>query len=305
MAMTVLTVCAVALVCAIFSLWFQVGTLGYAYVSENQLRRHNDIKFGRAGNPWQYRVLCFWINGALIRLFSLFMPPGLTGSPRAACWAFITHRAIQNVALFALLALYFDMMGLSVHQSLVGLCVFSMALPASNYDSDLSHNTYAEIILFLMAALAVMAGEPWLVVPIAMIGGFNRETGAPFGLFVLFFWYPIIALAALFAFLIPVVALRKHYGEQRLLKPYGVNLGIDLFRANMRKMTFHVGWATFGAVPLLAIANGFEPFNAPVLFAIAAWVAVHFTCAVASETRLFLVPYAMVIIPSALWPLRS
>jgi hypothetical protein len=89
-----------------------------------------------------------------------------------------------------------------------------------------------------------------------------------------------------------------------LIIPYGHMPGIALFRYNaFRTATWRQFLATLGVVPFLALA-GYRrwPASIRVFFwvVVTVWFLVHIVGAVMAESRLLLVPQALVFIPAAL-----
>ena len=110
-------------------------------------------------------------------------------------------------------------------------------------------------------------------------------------------------------FAIEFFGLRAIYGTRPLFEPYGVSAGIELIITNL------VSWQswfqlilTFGIVPVLSL---FGLRSSPRilrnmwLLMVPAWIAVHLAMAVIAETRLFLVPMALVLIPCTLFLVTS
>jgi hypothetical protein len=109
------------------------------------------------------------------------------------------------------------------------------------------------------------------------------------------------------AFLIYVavfVGLRLFYGSRELLVPYGHHPGLDLLQYNLfRMVTWRQLIATLSIIPFIAVIGYYRwPFHLQVFFwvIVPIWFLVHAVGSVMAETRLFLVPQAMVFIPGAL-----
>jgi hypothetical protein len=123
------------------------------------------------------------------------------------------------------------------------------------------------------------------------------------------------ATVAIFAFLslalyaLALASLRALYPPQWLIRPYGHHPGWDLLEFNLtRWRTWRNLLVTLHALPLLSILSyrAWPSTLKAVLWSVVpAWVVVHFIGAIAAETRLFLVPAAIVLIPGALFWVRE
>jgi hypothetical protein len=183
----------------------------------------------------------------------------------------------------------------------------------SHYDSDLQFATFLDVSFYLTAALLILNDRLSWLVPLTALAALNRETsGLIVGLPVivaLFERRPLarpFAVSALagFAYLGVFVALRLAYPPQHLLLPYGVRQGLPLLQYNMlRPITWERLIATLGVIPLLALF-GYSSWSAQLkgLFwgIVPVWVILHAFMSVMAESRLFLVPQAVIFIPAAL-----
>jgi hypothetical protein len=185
----------------------------------------------------------------------------------------------------------------------------------SHYDSDLQFNTFFDIIFYLLAGLCILYGKFFWIAPITLLAALNRETSGliPFLLLSVSmcalpktsFRKVIPVFVTSFATYIAVfVGLRLFYGSQELLIPYGHHPGLDLLQYNLfRLVTWQRLIATLSIIPMIAIV-GYQrwPLQLRVFFwvIVPIWFLIHAVGAVMAETRLFLVPQAMVLIPGAL-----
>jgi hypothetical protein len=198
---------------------------------------------------------------------------------------------------------------------LLGLVILGWSVSYANYGSDFQFNTYFDVLFYLLAGLAVVRGRWGWIVPITLFAALNRETSG---------FIPLLPLAAAWAgapaerakalriaviglavYVAVFAGLRWAYGRQELIVPYGHHAGLDLLRYNLgRARTWVQLVGTFSVVPLLAWMGyrGWpRTLRAFGWLVVPAWFAIHWMIAVMSETRLLLVPMALVLVPGALF----
>ena len=289
-------------------------SLGLRFLDDGlQTRRHTRVIQGKAGSPWQYRVLPEYMVEALIRLV------GKLGIGHPNALAFIAFRLFQNFLLFVLAAAYYRRLGLSTYVTLIGLSLLAWGMTQSLYRSDLQFNTYFDVVFYLAAGLAIASGRVWWIVPITLLAALNRETSGLIPVMTLAAGLSfgadrkphvaatpaIVAAVSLALFIAVFLALRASYGWQPTVLAYGHRFGIDLFTYNVgRYVTWINLFATLGLLPIMAVASirSWPPVLRRFFWTLVpVWVLVHLIAAVMAETRLFLVPHALVIIPGALF----
>ncbi|MCS6906807.1 MAG: hypothetical protein RML93_02865 [Anaerolineales bacterium] len=305
---------ALSLSLGLFTTSEYVRARGIAYFEQGeQLRRHRAVLEGRAGNPWQYRVLAPYLIEQVMRLLALLRVP------RPVAVAFISFRVLQDTAVLFLAFYYYRRLGLSFFHALVGMGLLAWSISYSHYGSDLQFSTFFDLIFFLIAGLCLLSRRLWGVILVTFLAGLNRETSGLIPFLVLFHsvfagnkrgaWREgLFVFFASFATYISVfVGLRLLFGRQALIVPYGHHPGADLLRFNLwRLITWRQLLATLNVVPIVAmLAYHRWPRSLRVFFwtVVPVWVIVHALGAVVAETRLFLVPQAMVFIPGALFGL--
>jgi hypothetical protein len=280
-------------------------------VSQNtEIERHNAVLQGTAPSPWQYRPLSEWVvEGARRAARALRLP-------RPDHLAFLGVRALQNALLLLLAALLYGRLTRSWMAALIGLSVLAYSLTQSTYGSDLSFNTYADLAVYLAAALLICARRPGWIIPLMVIGALNRETSGliPFMLLLSapalapdrpgklrLYW---LAAAALLVYAVVTVGLHLYYGPRPYYLPYGHPPGLDLLRYNLHRRRMWLEMlGTFGIIPLLAalVWRRWPPLLRAFFWAIVpVWFIVHPLLAYLSETRYMLVPQAVVFIPGML-----
>jgi hypothetical protein len=307
---TLAAVIAAAIILAAFTTLAYVRAQGVAYLSGGaQVKRHEHMIHGCAGNPWQYRVLSAYLLEGLVRLCRL------AGASRPYLLAFVTFRFLQDAAIFLAAVMYFKKLGLSLPHAIIGIMILAWGISYSHYHSDLQFSTFFDILFYLLAGSAIISNAAIWILPITVLGAFNRETS---GLI------PFMYLAATFAagparsrvkalrfagliiglYILVFVGLRLAHGHQKLITPASNTPGLALLRYNLlRSITWWQWLATFSLVPFLALL-GYRswPVHLRVFFWVVApaWYAVHLVAAVMAETRVLLVPQALVSIPGAL-----
>ncbi len=300
----------IALLLGMFTTSEYVKGIGIEYLEHgNQINRHLAVLEGHAGNPWQYRVLAPYLISVVLEIFkNLHIPHYIAAS-------FIFFRVVLDTLILLLSYAYYRKLGLSLPHALIGMAILAWGMSYSHYDSDLQYSTFFDIIFYLLAGLCILKGRFIWIIPITLLAALNRETSVfipLLPLLVAIFVLPkgslrkaIPVFATAFAIYIVIFsALRIVYGQQHLLTPYGHQPGLDLLQYNLfRIMTWRQLIATLSVIPLIALI-GYKkwPLQLRVFFwaIVPIWFVVHLFGAVMAETRLFLVPQALVFIPGAL-----
>ncbi len=299
--------------------YVQARGMAYFELGGSQMARYQAVLDGHAGNPWQYRVLAPYLLSLIFKVFSYFQWEGHTAA------ILIGFRMMQDSVVLLLAGFYYHKLGLSWRFAALGLMLLAWSMSYSHYDSDMQFNTFFDVVFYLLAGLAILHQRFMWIIPITLVAAFNRETSGliPFLLLASVFFSEtnkslsnkmlrrvgLIFAVSLVAYGVVFVGLRQAFGEQMLLLPYGHQLGWDLFQYNVGRMvTWHQLMATLGVLPLLAL-GGYHAACTPlrVFFwvMVPLWFVIHLFGAVTAETRLFLVPQALVFIPCALLFVRG
>ncbi len=303
------------LIFSFFTVYLQYKALGrYHIETGRQVVRHQKVLSGVAGNPWQYRILSDYLVEGVIQLFTHFKIP----SPIFA--AFMSFRFVQNILIFIAAYVFYRKLGFSKGHTLAGLAVLTWSMMNAYYDSDLQFNTYFDILFYLAAGIIILKNRPLLLIPLMLLGSLNRETCGliPFLLIALyrpgqskkmFGLYLSVFCVSMLIFGITYFTLRYIYGPQVLLAPYGHVPGIDLLKYNMfRSITWIQLFSTLNLVPLLALLS-YKHWNYTlrVFFwvVVPIWVVIHFLSSQVAESRVFLVPQALIFIPGLLFLLSN
>ncbi len=192
--------------------------------------------------------------------------------------------------------------------------------------ADLSFNTYMDIIFYLVTALVIVEKKnAAILVPITILAAFNRETGIMIP--ALYFisqtdftqfsfrkfnigsvkfpitktWIFTVVLYLLFFAIF--IALRIYFGykPQQVWKAVA---GLPMLRLNLFSAAGVKAYmeliGTFGVIPLIILYK-FRQFPHLLkkwfIFLAPLWVAAHYLSVVAYQTRLFMVPFIIIILP--------
>ncbi len=302
---------------ALLTVAVQEQAYGIFNIEHEQLKRHQEVLNDTARNPWNYRVLAEWLAEPVLRATTAL------GVPHPVTVAFLAVRAIQNLLIFAAAWCFYRACGLSEQRSLLGLVILSYSFTHVFWNSDLSMNTYFDVLFYLVAGWLIVTERYAWIIPLAIVAALNRETA----LFI-----PVMAAAsllfedgrrragaarqaaiaatALCAFLVVFAALRLTLHKSAgVLTDWGYVPGPAMFVFNITDLKAIVGVPlTMSILPLLALVRfrSLPRFlQAWYLLIVPSWIAIHYVIAVANETRLFLVPVAVVLIPAALWPMET
>jgi hypothetical protein len=303
-----------ALVFSLFTVFAHVRELGFEYIEDGrQLKRHTEVISGTAPSPWQYRVLSeYMVEGVIVALKK-------TGAPRPTLIGFISFRVFQNALLFLLAAYYYRKLGLNTYLTLIGLSMLAWGMSYAYFDSDLQFNTYSDVALYLAAALLILHKRyPWIIL-VTGVAALNRETSGLIPLLLISEYIAfkedkdasrkiiLTAGAALALYAIIFFSLRYAFGPRELFVPHGMHQGLELLKYNLfYYRTWFQLFATLGILPVLALVFYRKwPYTLKAFFWIVVpiWTLVHLLAGVMAETRLFLVPLSLVIVPGALFGL--
>ncbi len=211
-----------------------------------------------------------------------------------------------------------------------GINFLALAFGNAVTAADLSFNTYMDIILYLLAAnIIVYKKNPYWLLLLTPLSAFNRETGLlmPALYFVsqtdftgfsfrkinigqIVFpkkqtWLLTIACYVIFISIFIGLKIYFGYRPQQVWKaPAGLPmLKLNLFSAVGVKAYLEL-IGTFAVIPLIVFYK-FRSFPYLLrkwfLFLVPLWFVIHFVSVVAYQTRLFMVPMVLVLLPMLLW----
>jgi len=296
---------AISILLTVFTIYDQVfNRVGLAYIWDEQLRFQRWVIEGSSIDPWQYRIFApYLIEG--IRGFVEWI--GFTSSYGRI---FFGIRILQNFLIFIAVGWYWTRVGVSRYFVVIGMMVLAWGFTYSNYGSGLAFDTYFDLLLYILAALAIISGRFFWIIPLTALAALNRETGILIPVLLLSSAVELrpkisvdkrrvyIAIAGLLIFSLLYIGIRVAYGPRPFDQMH--EPGLDQFLANLKNpFTYYSSLATFLLFPLLALLRWRSwPGILRRFFwvLVPLWTVVHSFTSVLAETRLFLVPYAVVII---------
>jgi len=304
--------------------------------------RHQDMLKQEAFyyNPWQYRILSTYLLEGFIQLFSIIsLPQFISGIdiPQldvnlSQHLPYIVLKWIVLYMVFWSADKYYQALGLKHHfLRLTGIWLLAFVMYPVQFSAGLSLDIYLEVIFYLWAGWLIMHNRYVYIIPLTIWAAFNRESsgfiplmlglciimnaGSEFNLLSIRRQQITFYLSRLSPFLMSVVCyiavfwgLRYYFGYPSPRSVYGnVHLS-EYLRWNISQPTTYIQLLrTFTVFPVLVIFT-FRKWPATLKawswMIIPAWVILHLSFAVVRETRLFLVPLSLLVIPGscmALW----
>ena len=223
-----------------------------------------------------------------------------------------------RVASLATLAAVGIGLGLGVSKATASYGVFLLAISMLHvfYDSDLSFNTYFDVIFYLIGVLIILdAHYAWL--PVLMIFvALNRETSGIIPVLLIGFSISNVSMKkrreaflygsiGLLIWGIIFLSLHLFFLESPLYKIGGIlSPGFEYIKYNLSIPQLPI--LLFQTVGILPLVGWFYRKNwhlfvrLSAIILIPVWLLSHFFTSVWAETRLFLVPLVIVIIPAVL-----
>jgi len=338
---------------------YPIYTNYYSSKGLEQYQRHIQFlnKESEYFNPWQYRILMpytieamhfFYINTVdrVIDLEKAFAPylPGekdskyentrmmleLISTPNFIEYniLFISLRFILHLMIFYVCIKLYRLFIKSDLLILFGLMFISLSMGNSIFNSDLSFNTYMDVLLYLTAGYIIVTSKSgWFIVLISVIGAFNRETAIlipvlfliskvqiskPIRLTTLsWLTFPksrdiLFTVLSLTLFMIILIGIRNYYGYREPYKwpvPMGLPNLVWNFASIHTIRTIFENIGTYSVLPIVCIL-GYKkllPFFKSMLFCLALpWFLVHYWTVVGYESRMFMMPTFLIFLPATL-----
>ncbi|MDQ6863401.1 MAG: hypothetical protein M3044_06225, partial [Thermoproteota archaeon] len=138
------------------------------------LDEHTLVMQGTAGTPWQYRILSDYLMEVVMRVM---MAAGNHDRYVSAVYAFVVFRGAQLVCIFGLGFVYFRKLGLGAIASVIGLGIVCAAMVVGQIETNWQLDAYTDVVLYLLAAIFALSSRFELIIPVAVLGALNRETG--------------------------------------------------------------------------------------------------------------------------------
>lgn len=275
---------------------------------EGTLASNQAILNGTALNPVQYRIFTPWLIEWLM-LLAARLRYSITYYQ-----LFVFLRIAQNLLIFGLAYLYFRKLNFPGLLSGFGIILLAGSILNTTYQSDFAFHTYFDLTFYLFAAVLLLSGIYFWLPVLVVFASFNRETSGviPFlsmsvaleeGTFLRKRSGLIYSTLAFIAWCAVFIALHLIYRPRALFIPYGRPPGISLLLYNLSASSAYVLFSTLGFAPFLGLIS-FKKWIAVLkrffIILVPLWFAVHLVGSVVSETRLFLVPQALIFIPTLL-----
>lgn len=243
---------------------------------------------------------------------------------------FILFRFVEHLFIFFLAWKLWNYFVQSKWLIFAGINFLALALGNAVAVADLSFNTYMDIIFYLLTAnIIVYRWNRNYLIPIAVAAAFNRETGIlipalyfisqtdftdfvfkKFNVKVIRWpkWNTWVFTTILYVLFLSVfIGLRIYFGY-RTQQVWKAPAGWPMLKLNLMSA---VGVKAFleliGALAVipLFILYKFKQFPQLLkkwfLFIVPIWFGVHYVSVVAYQTRLFMVPFIIIMIPMLLW----
>ncbi len=247
---------------------------------------------------------------------------------------FIFFRFVEHLLIFFLAWRLWSYFVQSKWLIFFGINFLALSLGNAVAVADLSFNTYMDIILYLVTAnVIVYRKNPLILVPITILAAFNRETGilipalyfisqVDFSTFSLsnagfkkIQWPKLptwLLTASMYVLFISIfVGLRMYFGY-RPQQVWKAQAGLPMLKLNLASAVGVKAYmellSTYAVVPLMLL---YRFKRAPhllrkwFLFLVPIWFLVHYVSVVAYQTRLFMVPFVIVMLPMLLWQIEK
>lgn len=262
-------------------------------------------------NPWQYRIFSTYV----VEYF--YQSAHALSDKITRTHAFLVFRVGQNVLILLMLHIYLMALGIrNPWLIMMGLALAGFCMATSVFKSDLSFNTYFDILFYLVAAWLIIKEKLIWLVPLTALAALNRETSLliPFMAVAPFLPHAIRAIprrtvvvvtGSLVVFVIVFVLVRLHYGYQPAQGIHGMSSFMDYLKFNLTFFRLYpelAGTLTFLPVIVILFFKHLPNLLKQWFWLICpVWFAIHMAYSTAVETRLFLVPQILIFIPAFLW----
>ncbi|HMJ71564.1 MAG TPA: hypothetical protein VK508_21865 [Cyclobacteriaceae bacterium] len=291
---------------------YQQASNADAITVDEQIMRHQRLLDGNSEffNPWQYRVFSTYFSEAFANTVQYVIPSMGKGT------AFLGLRFIQNIAIFLLAGVYFRRLGIeNPWLRLTGNLIMGFCMAHSTFASDLSINTYFDITFYLIAALLILKGKYFWTIPLMLVAALNRETSALIPAMLIIpainwkerlidrkrFWSGVAAGGI---FVVVFFSVRAYYGYREAM---GINdmtnvMEFLIYNLKFKRMYIHlIGTLGFLPIVVMLFLNKLSPtLRMYFWIVVPAWFVIHLCYSAAVESRLFLVPQALIFVPAFL-----
>lgn len=262
-------------------------------------------------NPWQYRILSTYA-------VEYFYQAAHTISNKVTrTHAFLAFRTGQNILILIMLHLYLVALGIrNPWLIMAGLILAGFCMATSVFKSDLSFNTYFDILFYLTAAWLIIKEKLIWIIPLAGVAALNRETSLLIPFMVIAPFVPhairqipkrtwLVVASSLILFAVAFVSVRLYYGYQPAKGIHGMSSFMDYLKFNLTFFRLYpelMGTLTILPMVVILFFKRLPHLLKQWFWLICpVWFAIHLAYSTAVETRLFLVPQVLIFIPAFLW----
>jgi hypothetical protein len=237
------------------------------------------------------------------------------GFSQPAVVGFLGFRLFQNILIFGLAWLMLRRFGFDRYTSAFGLGLIAWAMTQSLFNAALSFNTYGDLVFYLAAGVLILDRRYAWILPLTILAAINRETSGLIPVMLLAVAVAHgpgtdegrralrIGVASLVAFGATYGIVRLAVGPAFFIEAQGHSPGIEMLRYNAHAATLDFLFQTLNILPLLALVAVRRwpvELKAFALAIVPVWLVAHTFAAVLAESRLMLVPLAVVFVPGAL-----
>jgi hypothetical protein len=276
--------------------------------------RHQEKINGTALAPYRYRVL----SDAILELVMRAAP---INSPNKYEIVAFVFRIIQNLVIFLLAFKFYRSFNLTPSISILGLLILAYCMCFMFYAADLSFYIYTQLAFFLLAGILINRNfsiNNWLIPILTIVATLNREEAVFIPVMFLISklsankWHLpeskkdlVIAFLPFALFLLTFFGLRLLIGETTYSNSrYGpIYPGFHLLWLNVRNSRTWINlFQAYGLLPfaILFFKKWSNLLKSYLLFLVLPWFALQLLFGSTDETRLFLVPFALVFVPAGL-----
>jgi hypothetical protein len=284
---------------------------------DRQVVRHEQMLIGNSEffNPWQYRIFSTYTTEVFYQVLHSVTPKIDRGK------AFLIFRFFQNLLIFYLATLYFKAINIkNPWLILAGILLMSFFMAHSVFQSDLSFNTYFDILFYLLAAWLILKQKYTWIIPLMFVGALNRETSLliPAMLVLPFIQWKerkiprailVPGLLSTLVFFVAFISVRVYYGYRAPEGINGMTSVSEYLLFNLRFFRLYpelIGTLAFLPLVIIIFLKRLPRLLQYWFWIICpAWFGIHFVYSTAVETRLFLVPQILVFIPAFLWLIEN
>jgi len=288
-AMTSWVLISIVIISAVFlagsGILWQDRYLAPPYLEGEQLARHRNVLAGTAPDPWRYRVLAEWVAAGFVKAAHM-LPVS-----RPVATGFRGLRVVQHILIFGLAFAYYRRLGINSRQALVGVMVLAFVFTHAIDNSDLSFNTYFDVMFYLAASLAVLSYRTRSFLVIVIAAALNRETSGLTPLLPVAEWaaqppawpadwrrHACVSACALIIWLVIFIGLRVWLGapSRAWEEQWGYSQGLTLVKMNLSsRHTLMFLALTLSILPILTVWQNRAPsrlHQGPILVSGAALV---------------------------------